>query len=403
MTMTNPLIGTPAISPAGAIFDPLMIGRMAAFGSFREGSRARSQVQPKLSPLQQNRGQRSSRVLRSPSSRVLQASGDDYFSQSHQQRHQEVGSRQHSNCSHRRSHTESVIPSVQHEGWREPGAGCHSAQRLANTHNRTTTSRHHPTRNNWDHQSGAPDRESPEPIYRTIPRPNRSKAESLPEPPINEEFRRHLHGYERQRYNTQPNTHPPRPSAMCSPSSDGRRSCLSPKTVRLACSPEQRPGMMRRHTDYTTSPTLHRSGSHRAGRSSSQDPLKLTSLGAALPFSTPSAGYISPLAMEEEYDPYMAHPAALSPTSALHSYHGRISVQPEDTSEIASGPDIPTGEYVPPGFPKPTQNTPWNREGPAMKTHGIPWQRDVETLPFVPRGPRWVQARPPRTNGGEQW
>ena len=62
--------------------------------------------------------------------------------------------------------------------------------------------------------------------------------------------------------------------------------------------------------------------------------------------------------------------------------------------------------YLPVGYPDPTRDLKWNREGPAMRTHGIAWMRDVVDLPDGPAGPRWVQARPPRvdvTQGGSWW
>lgn len=82
----------------------------------------------------------------------------------------------------------------------------------------------------------------------------------------------------------------------------------------------------------------------------------------------------------------------------------------EDVTDRAASPMASLGpkkyelpavrkQYVPPGFPKPTREVPWNREGPAMRTHGVAWLRESEIgeagLPATPKGARWDVARPP--------
>ncbi|RXK37925.1 hypothetical protein M231_04814 [Tremella mesenterica] len=62
--------------------------------------------------------------------------------------------------------------------------------------------------------------------------------------------------------------------------------------------------------------------------------------------------------------------------------------------------------YLPMGYPDPTRELAWNREGPPMKRHGVAWLRPDVPLPDSPSGPRWTQARPPRVDvvmGGGWW
>jgi hypothetical protein len=111
----------------------------------------------------------------------------------------------------------------------------------------------------------------------------------------------------------------------------------------------------------------------------------------ATPAYTAMTGSYAPTKEEEEdYDRYMAHPAAPSPlpgTARKTEPPLRMDlkiVKPED--------------YRPPAFPAPTKPLAWNRDGPAMKTHGVAWAREAPEgqLPTGPAGPRWAQARPPR-------
>jgi hypothetical protein len=90
-----------------------------------------------------------------------------------------------------------------------------------------------------------------------------------------------------------------------------------------------------------------------------------------------------------DYDRYTAHPAIPAHSRADS---GRQTPLRMDVKTITAA------EYRPPCFPPvPSKNLKWNREGPAMKTHGIAWMRDAPEgpLPSGPQGPRWAQARPP--------
>ncbi|WWD03779.1 hypothetical protein V865_001835 [Kwoniella europaea PYCC6329] len=144
-------------------------------------------------------------------------------------------------------------------------------------------------------------------------------------------------------------------------------------------------------------------GSYKSSPNSSRSRTSsVTGLSAKKP-----VGYISPMD-NEEYDPYEAHPAAPVPDRTdRHVNSAGLNV-----SETSPSPQTPLSpakkEYVPPGFAKPTREVPWNREGPAMKTHGIAWLRegDPHALPTAPKGPRWDVARPPRidqTRNGSWW
>ena len=93
---------------------------------------------------------------------------------------------------------------------------------------------------------------------------------------------------------------------------------------------------------------------------------------------------------EEDYDRYMAHPAAPSPLPGA---------APKTVPPLRMDLKIVKPEdYRPPAFPGPTKPLAWNRDGPAMKTHGVAWAREAPEgqLPTGPAGPRWAQARPPR-------
>ncbi|RSH91339.1 hypothetical protein EHS25_009638 [Saitozyma podzolica] len=205
-----------------------------------------------------------------------------------------------------------------------------------------------------------------------------------------------------------------------------------------------RPGLPKRHTDKSTrtnlvapksgainSQTQHSRQRHlstpvRGGRSAPPSPivgssernLDLTPLSAVLPsesaggrtkFDKP-VGYVSPLS-HEGYDRYAAHPAA---PAVLSAGNRTISIGIV-TQTSPSGPDDRQVEseeyrdrgYLPLGYARPTREIGWNRDGPAMKTYGVAWGRKAgPVLPDGPRGPSWVQARPPRAElvlGGEWW
>lgn len=102
--------------------------------------------------------------------------------------------------------------------------------------------------------------------------------------------------------------------------------------------------------------------------------------------STPG-GYAPTEEEEDEYDRYAAHPAAPTPSRK------EITAPPLRMDLKVVKPE----DYRPPSFPAATKALAWNRDGPAMKTHGIAWARKAPEgpLPTGPAGPRWAQARPP--------
>lgn len=153
-------------------------------------------------------------------------------------------------------------------------------------------------------------------------------------------------------------------------------------------------------------------------------------------------GYISPLD-DDPYDRYTAHPAAPTPPRAdqhvntLPRSPGSHQVSPtvsllrvptppsggaasvaSETRSLARGAVISETArsmgapkvYTPLGHPLPKRHLPWNREGPAMRTHGVAWVRQDQVgengLSVAPAGPRWDVARPPRgemVTGGTGW
>lgn len=108
-------------------------------------------------------------------------------------------------------------------------------------------------------------------------------------------------------------------------------------------------------------------------------------------------GYIPPLS-QIPYDRYAPHPA--SPTTNISSQTPiPFQTQAQSQQRIHQ-------EYLPPGYADPTREIEWNRDGPAMKTYGVAWKRDVPGGPGLalgPSGPRWVQARPPPERLGGGW
>ena len=116
------------------------------------------------------------------------------------------------------------------------------------------------------------------------------------------------------------------------------------------------------------------------------------------PRSEAPSGYIAPLSCDG-YDRYSAHPADT----------GEIIPDPKSPTIAPTGTAATTSTgYIPVGFASPTKDLAWNRDGPAMKTHGVAWKRHTDhlVLPTGPAGPRWTQARPPRVDvvtGGGWW
>lgn len=165
--------------------------------------------------------------------------------------------------------------------------------------------------------------------------------------------------------------------------------------------------------DFTrTAPTTPTQKSPRSNHPS----MDVRSLRDALPDVDPSlpsapmtapavgGGYVGPTS-DEGYDRYTAHPAAPVPP--------RVDVSAEKLAEAAKPPTgaglkhVTRDTYRPPGLPKPLKEIGWNRDGPAMRTHGIAWLREgtAEALPGRPAGPRWIQARPPASalSSGVSW
>jgi len=119
------------------------------------------------------------------------------------------------------------------------------------------------------------------------------------------------------------------------------------------------------------------------------DALPSSHVHARSPLTGPPPGYVSPLE-DQGFDRYAAHPAA----PASHQEEGRATTI--GSSNDGSSPKA--NDYIPLGYARPPREVQWNREGPAMRTHGIAWLREgeAEALPDRPVGPRMVQARPPR-------
>ncbi|ORX37404.1 hypothetical protein BD324DRAFT_448018 [Kockovaella imperatae] len=128
------------------------------------------------------------------------------------------------------------------------------------------------------------------------------------------------------------------------------------------------------------------------------------------PLELQSPSNLGPRLAHEEpgYDPYSMHPAAPAPpradrdilsTSITQNIDPPLSASTSSTAERS-------GTYTPIGYAGPTRPVAWNRDGPAMKTYGVAWKKHVDglVLPNEPQGPRWIQARPPRSGvviGGE--
>ena len=133
----------------------------------------------------------------------------------------------------------------------------------------------------------------------------------------------------------------------------------------------------------------------------------LSDLSATLPSHTmrprtkadAPPGYVSPTS-HDTYDRYAAHPAAPPPD--------RVDRYLNNPTSLTQETGIQPSQYVPIGYATPTREIGWNRDGPAMKTHGVAWNRHTAgmVLPEIPEGPRWIQARPPRddmVSGGAWW
>lgn len=133
--------------------------------------------------------------------------------------------------------------------------------------------------------------------------------------------------------------------------------------------------------------------------------LDMSELGAALPPGpiTASPTVYTTSTEQEVYDRYTAHPAAPVPSSRDVAPNKGAPPLRMDVKNVKPG------DYRPPCFPGPTNNNlKWNRDGPAMRSHGIPWAGDSPEgqLPTGPAGPRWAQARPPRLDlqhSGNWW
>jgi hypothetical protein len=162
---------------------------------------------------------------------------------------------------------------------------------------------------------------------------------------------------------------------------EDRYSPLPRKTAHFA---PARPSISRRHTDEFIAPPPPSQRSRRLSNPQPAFDMKSIADALAQTEARRPPKYMSPSA-DEGYDRYAAHPAVLSPTTVNRSQN-----QQRDSA--------PTGqtEYIPMGYARPTREIEWNRDGPAMRTHGVAWKREADVLPVAPEGPRWVQARPPR-------
>jgi hypothetical protein len=210
--------------------------------------------------------------------------------------------------------------------------------------------------------------------------------------------------YAPSKSSSMPRSHHPAAPHSHSPRAGSRRteSLLSTSQVRATSLTERRlkqtgrpalPTIVSASTgDFTASdPSVAQSA--RPDRSA----LDLSRLADALPSApitatpgpyTAASGYAPTEEEEGDYDRYMAHPAVPTPSRK------EVTAPPMRMDVKIVKPE----DYRPPAFPAPTKPRPWNRDGPAMKTHGVAWGREAPEgqLPTGPAGPRWAQARPPR-------
>ncbi|OWZ33453.1 sulfite reductase (NADPH) hemoprotein beta-component [Cryptococcus neoformans AD2-60a] len=218
--------------------------------------------------------------------------------------------------------------------------------------------------------------------------------------PISPPIHKTLHQLKRTRHNSSPH-------APTSESSSYNEQAASGFTVDFTTSPPTPP---RSRTDSNPSTPVSKQFPH----PNTDSPHK-TALNSSVAPSERNgpAGYVSSL-FDDPYDRYATHPNAPTPDGiekllSLSSSPSPSISKPPSTPLRPLQPKAPKdGDYIPPGFAKPTKNLSWNRDGPAMRTYGIAWKRegDPEKLPEGPEGPRWVQARPPRVDhvlGGSWW
>lgn len=205
-----------------------------------------------------------------------------------------------------------------------------------------------------------------------------------------------------------------------------RQTAQSAAPVDDGPAPPTRPLLPRSRTSHSGQRNGRSTSRIVVGRSMSHDQLSALSsmdeddvvdmapLRSALPKMLPERrdevkrpGYLSPLS-KEGYDRYVPHPAD---KSDVHPRPDSRSRGPESRVPAGSRPGSPAQrEFRPIGYPEPTRDVPWNRDGPAMRTYGIPWHQDTKDLSAAPGGPREVVARPSTFGlvsalgqGGDSW
>ena len=269
----------------------------------------------------------------------------------------------------------------------------------------------------WESGSGAPMPMSPEADYRgSLRRPAVPK--SLPLSEVQREE-------ERRKSRSQPRMKRPDRLGLsvtidervgCSPSSSVYRpsplsASFADKEDRSPFSPlhksarPTRPALSRRHTEQVETPPPPPPSARVRVVSNPHHSFDMRNMVDALSQSDSRRPekYLSPSAAEG-YDRYVAHPAIPSPTTIDRSAQQQQLQREAFGSQPVSGTQ--NAEYIPLGYARPTRELEWNRDGPAMKTHGVAWKRDAAVLASAPEGPRWVQARPPRemaVQGGGWW
>jgi len=208
---------------------------------------------------------------------------------------------------------------------------------------------------------------------------------------------------------------PPTLRRHTSYTSSSSSSPITPKRERFLSSPERRektshsqtgPAVRQAKHPHSSSPASSRGRScfdmaPLANPLPEQPQEALTHLNSGKR-SRSETSYVSPLS-RDGYDRYAAHPNVPTDETDRYTTHASSPTITQEGNAAAMKP-----EYVPVGSAAPTKELAWNRDGPAMKTHGVAWKRHSENLvlPKGPQGPRLIQAKPPRVDivtGGGWW
>nr|ODN80125.1 hypothetical protein L203_05933 [Cryptococcus depauperatus CBS 7841] len=225
--------------------------------------------------------------------------------------------------------------------------------------------------------------------------PSSQAPSSLPlSPPVNKA----LYNLKRQRQLSNP-PNPPSPSYL------REDAAFAGPTLHLS-TPRSAHGSSFSHSESVTTSVIKQFPRLNTGRG----PYKPSSPPISSGPTTASIGYVSPLE-DDTYNRYSSHPASPLPQYVEKHVVSTPPISPSASLEPMRPPQPrpPTdGNYIPPGYPKPTKDLPTNRDGPVMKTYGIGWDKkgDPERLPLAPEGPRWTIARPPNVDqvvGGSWW